>query len=319
VAAIPLEPRAAQAWIGEDGRPVLGASHQGPHLLGNELAGLFKLKTRELRVLAGDVGGSFGMKFGPQREEVLTFWAALRLRRPVRWTATRAESFLCDEQARDVVVHTELGLDANGRFTGLRVRYDVNVGAYLSWRSTTPIMNIGGIAGVYTTPVIVADIFGWFTNTQMTSAYRGAGRPDATYAIERIIDVAAMELGTDPTELRRRNLIPARSMPYQTPFIFRYDCGEFERNLDRALVASDYRGFRQRREQARRQGRLRGIGVVMPIEIAGARTSDAVNVRANADGTVTLRSGSMSVGQGLDTVFSTLVAQALGLSLDEVR
>ncbi|HSV83001.1 MAG TPA: xanthine dehydrogenase family protein molybdopterin-binding subunit [Ramlibacter sp.] len=319
VGAIPLEPRSAQAWIGEDGRPVLRASHQGPHLLRDELAGLFKLDRGALRVLAGDVGGSFGMKFGPQREEILTFWAALRLRRAVRWTATRAESFLCDEQARDVVVSTELGLDPQGRFTVLRVRYDVNVGAYLSWRSTTPIMNIGGIAGVYTTPVIAADIHGWFTNTQMTSAYRGAGRPDATYAIERIIDVAAMELGIDPVELRRRNLIPTQAMPYQTPFIFRYDCGEFERNLDKALALADYAGFAHRRAQARRDDRLRGIGVVLPIEIAGARTSDAVTVRANADGTVTLRSGSMSVGQGLDTVFSGLVAQALGLRLDQVR
>ena len=237
----------------------------------------------------------------------------------MRWTATRAESFLSDEHARDVAVTAELGLDEQGRFTALRVRYDVNVGAYLSGRSTTPIMNIGGIAGVYTTPAIVANIHGWFTNTQMTAAYRGAGRPDATYAIERIIDVAAMDLGMDPVELRRRNLIPSQAMPYQTPFIFRYDCGDFERNLDKALAVADYSGFAQRREQARRQGHLRGIGVVMPIEIAGARTSDAVTLRANADGTVTLRSGSMSVGQGLDTVFSTLVAQALGLRLEQVR
>jgi aerobic carbon-monoxide dehydrogenase large subunit len=319
VAAAPLEPRAALAWIDDDGRPVLRASHQGPHFLRDELAGLFGIDKKRLRVLAGDVGGSFGMKFGPQREEILTFWAALRLQRPVRWTASRAESFLSDEQARDVVVTTELGLDAQGRFTALRVRYDVNVGAYLSWRSTTPIMNIGGIAGVYTTPAMVADIHGWFTNTQMTAAYRGAGRPDATYAIERIIDVAAIELGLDAVELRRRNLIPPQAMPYQTPFIFRYDCGEFERNLDKAIEVADYAGFAQRREQARRQGRLRGIGVVMPIEIAGARTKDSVRVRANADGTVTLRSGTMSVGQGLDTAFSTLVAQALGLRLEQVR
>src|SRR5690606_20532372 len=155
-----------------------------------------------------DVGGSFGMKSGPVREEMAIFWAARRLQKPVRWTATRSDSFLGDDQARDVYVHAELGLDANGKFTALRVRYDINVGAYMTWRSTTPILNFGGIAGVYTTPLIMGEALGYFSNTPSTTAYRGAGRPDATYAIERVIDVAAAETGIDPVELRRRNLIP---------------------------------------------------------------------------------------------------------------
>ncbi len=274
VAAVPLEPRSALAWIGDDGRPVLQLSHQAPHQFRDELVKYFKLEAKDLRVIAGDVGGSFGMKWGAQREEILVFWAALRVKRPVRWTALRSESFLADEHARDVVVTSELGLDANGKFTALRVRYDVNVGSYMCIRSVTPINNVGGIAGVYTTPAIAAEAIGIFTNTQATAAYRGAGRPDATYAIERVIDIAAAEMGIDPAELRRRNLIPAQAMPYRTPFIFQYDCGDFEPNLDKALELAHYATFPQRREDAKRRGRLRGIGIAMPIEQAGAFGAD---------------------------------------------
>jgi carbon-monoxide dehydrogenase large subunit len=191
VSAAPMEPRGALAYQGEDGRTVLHASHQGPHLLRNELAAAFGLEREDLRVIAGDVGGSFGMKSGAMREEMAIFWAARRLQRPLRWTSTRSDSFLGDDQARDVQVTAELGLDAQGRFTALRVRYDINVGAYMNWRSTTPILNFGGIAGVYTTPVIVGEALGFFSHTPCTTAYRGAGRPDATYALERVIDVAA--------------------------------------------------------------------------------------------------------------------------------
>jgi carbon-monoxide dehydrogenase large subunit len=319
VGAMPLEPRCALAYLGDDGRPVLRASHQSPHQLRDELAKLFRLDRKHLRVIAGDVGGSFGMKFGPQREEILVFWAARRLNRAVSWTAMRTEAFLCDEQARDVFISSELGLDADGRFTALRVRYDVNIGAYMAARSTPPVNNFGGIAGVYTTPLIAGEAVGIFTNTQMTTAYRGAGRPDATYAIERIIDVAAVELGIDPSELRRRNLIPPEAMPYQTPFVFNYDCGEFERNLDKALELVGYAGFPARREQSRHRGRLRGIGIAMPIETAGGVGSDAAIVRAHPDGMVTLYAGSMSVGQGHDTALSAVVAHRLGLPLASIR
>ena len=319
VAAVPMEPRSALAYVADDGRPVLRVSHQSPHQMRNELARLFKLEIHDLRVLVGDVGGSFGMKFGPQREEVLVFWAMRHLRRAVRWTAHRSESFLCDEHARDVFVTSELGLDADGRFTALRVRYDVNVGAYMTPRSATPILNIGGISGVYTTPVVAAEVIGVFTNTQSTAAYRGAGRPDATYAIERVIDVAAFEMGVDPAELRLRNLIPAKAMPYKTSFLFSYDCGDFERNLDKALELARYAEFPERRAEALRRGRLRGIGIAMPIEMAGGVGSDWATVRAHADGTVTVMPGAMSVGQGHETAFSDMVAQRLGLSVAKVR
>ncbi|MDM0022210.1 xanthine dehydrogenase family protein molybdopterin-binding subunit [Variovorax saccharolyticus] len=318
VAAMPLEPRAALAYFGADGRPVLHLSHQSPHQMRDELARLFKLGADQLRVIASDVGGSFGMKWGPQREEILVFWAALRLRRVVRWTAQRSESFLSDEHARDVVVTSELGLDAQGRFTALRVRYDVNVGAYMFQRSTSPVNNIGGIAGVYTTPAIAAEAVGIFTNTQSTAAYRGAGRPDATYAIERIIDVAAVEMGIDPAELRRRNLIPTTAMPYRTAFRFEYDCGNFESNLDKAMELAGYLTFPERREASKARGKLRGIGIAMPIEMAGAVGRDRSRVHAHPDGRVTLTTGTMSVGQGHETGFSRLVAKALGLPLEKV-
>jgi len=325
VSAVPLEPRCALAYLGEDGRPVLRLATQSPQAQRNELASTFGLKPADLRVIAAEVGGSFGLKQGPQKEEFLVFWAARRLRRPVRWTATRAESFLCDEHARDLQVTSELGLDAQGRFTALRVRYDNNVGAYMSGRSTTSIVNFGTIAGVYTTPVIVGEAFGWFTNTQVTGPYRGAGRPEATYAIERIIDIAAAEMGIDPAELRQRNLIPPEAMPYQTPFMFKYDTGDYGQNMRKALELADYAGFPRRREEARRRGKLRGIGIANPIETAGgpllsgAVRSDWSTVQAHADGTVSLLAGHMSVGQGLDTTLSTVVAQRLGLPLEKVR
>ncbi len=319
VAPMPLEPRAALGYIGDDGRPVLHLSHQSPHQFRDILAGLFKLDPAQLRVVAGDVGGSFGMKWGAQREETLVFWAALRLRCAVRWTAQRMESFLSDTQARDVSVTSELGLDAQGRFTALKVRYHVNVGAYMSLQSTTPIHHIGGIAGVYTTPLIAAEVQGIFTHTQTTAAYRGAGRPDATYAIERIIDIAAAETGIDPAELRRRNLIPAAKMPYRTAFQFEYDCGEFEANLDKALELSQYAGFTQRRSESMRRGRLRGIGIAMPIEKAGALGKDHAVVRAHADGSFTVVAGTMSVGQGHETGFPRLVAQRLNVPVEKVR
>jgi len=319
VAAMPLEPRSALAYIGDDGRPVLRVSHQSPHQIRDELALRCKLDASQLRVIVEDVGGSFGMKMGPQREEVLVFWAALRLKRAVRWTAQRAESFLADEHARDVYVTSELGLDAAGKFTALRVKYHVNCGAYMSARSISPVGNIGGISGVYTTPAIAAEVVGLLTNTQTTAAYRGAGRPDATYAIERVIDVAAAEMGIDAAELRRRNLVPASAMPYDTGFRFKIDCGNFEPNLDKALEMAQYATFAQRRDEAAQRGRLRGIGIAMPIELAGNFGKDNSKIQAHPDGTVTLTIGSMSVGQGHETAFPRMLAKHLGIPVDSIR
>jgi carbon-monoxide dehydrogenase large subunit len=323
VSANPLEPRSAFAYLDEAGRTVLRVSHQSPHLLRNALCTMFGLERKDIRVMAGDVGGSFGMKSGLLREETLCFWAARHLGRAVRWTATRGESFLSDEQGRDVAIVAKLGLDAQGNFTALQVRLEVNIGSHLSARSTSQIGNFGGIAGVYRTPAILGEAVGYFTNTHPIAAYRGAGRPEATYVIERIIDVAAGEMGMDPVDLRRRNLIPPEAMPYQTPFVFRYDCGEFERNMDRALELSNYAGFPKRRAESLSRGRLRGIGMSNPIEVAAGPfakpATDYAAVRAHPDGTATLYSGAMSVGQGLETALTTIVSQALSIPLEKVR
>jgi aerobic carbon-monoxide dehydrogenase large subunit len=319
VAAMPMEPRAAVVSTGDDGRPVVRLSHQSPHQFRDDVAKLFGLAPADVRVVVRDVGGSFGMKAGGLREEMAVFWAARRLGQPVRWTASRSETFLSDEHARDLVIHAELGLAADARFTALRIGYEVNVGATMSWRSTAPVNNIGGISGVYDIPKTAAEVVGVFTHTQPTAPYRGAGRPDATYAIERIIDVAAAETGIDPAELRRRNLVPASAMPYRTSFRFEYDCGDFARNLEKALELADYAGFAARRAEAKRRGMLRGIGIAMPIEMAGGMLSDNARLLANADGTVTLRVGSTSVGQGHETGLSRLVAQALDIPIEHVR
>lgn len=313
VAAMPIEPRAATAWIGDDGRPVIHLSHQSPHQIRNAVAPLFRLKPEQLRVITTDVGGSFGMKSGPLREEVLVLWAAIRLRRAIRWTATRSESFLCDEHGRDVMVTSELGLDQEGYFTALRVAYEVNLGAYMTPRSTAPVGNIVGITGVYRTPLISARIRGVLTHTQTTAAYRGAGRPDATYAIERVIDLAAAQSGIDPAELRRRNLIPPEALPYKTLFGPVYDSGDFGRNLHQALDLARYATFGERRAEARQRGRLRGIGIAMPIEMAGRVGGDRARIEVRADGSIVLISGSKSVGQGHETMFVRMVAGQLGI------
>ena len=324
VTANSMEPRGAWAELGVDGRLVLHASIQSPFPLRNGIAqNNLRVAPTELRVLPGDVGGSFGMKSGVQQEYVLVCWAARRLGRPVRWIADRTEGLLTDEQAREMRITAELGLDAGGKFTALRLRWDVNLGAYVSGRSGWPVNNIGGTAGVYDIPTIYAESCGILTHTVPTAAYRGAGRPEATYTIERLIDVAARELGLDPYELRRRNLIPPEAMPYKTALTFTYDCGEFEGNMQAAAKLAELDGFTARRAAAEARGRLRGIGLCNCIEVAGGPflrpAKDMSTLRLAEDGTLILRTGSVSVGQGLETAFSQLVADRFGVPLDQVR
>ena len=319
VTANSLEPRGAWACIAADGRIEVHASHQSPFALRNGMAsGNFQLAPTDIRVVPGDVGGSFGMKSGVHLESVLVAWAARRLDRPVRWIADRTEGFLTDEQAREMRIGASLGLDADGRFTALKLRWDVNLGAYVSGRSGWGVGNIGGIAGVYLIPVIAAQVCGVLTHTVPTAAYRGAGRPEATYAIERLIDVAARELGVSPYELRRRNLIPPQAMPYKTALTFTYDCGEFEANMQQAAALSDLASFEQRRVAAAARGKLRGIGLCNCIEVAGGPflrpAKDLATLRLAEDGTLVLRSGSMSVGQGLETTMTQLVADRFGVA-----
>lgn len=321
VSAAPMEPRVTVAEPGADGRITVHASTQNPYQIRDGLTKLFNHPADRLRVVATDVGGSFGMKAGLSREDALVFWAARRLGRPVRWQCDRSEAFLCDDQARDVHFQAALALDAEGTFLAVQARYDVNIGAYLSGRSMGPITNVGGIAGVYRTPLIAVDVYGVLTNLIPTSPYRGAGRPDATYVIERLIDVAAREMGIDPVALRRRNLIPADAMPFQTGLIFKYDCGDFRANMDAAARRADTAGFAARRAEAAKRGRLRGLGVCNPIEVAGGPFNkvlpDNARLVVRADGSVHLYTGAMSVGQGLETSFAQIVSARLGIPVEQ--
>jgi carbon-monoxide dehydrogenase large subunit len=219
-------------------------------------------------------------------------------------------------------ITVELALDADRKFTALKLRWDVNLGAYVTGRSGWPVGNIGGTAGVYHIPSIYAESCGILTNTVPTAAYRGAGRPEATYTIERIIDIAARELGISPYELRRRNLIPPEAMPYKTALTFTYDCGEFEGNMEKAAEIAELDSFAARRADAESRGKLRGIGLCNCIEVAGGPflrpAKDQASLRLAEDGTLVLRSGSMSVGQGLETAFCQLVSDRFGIPMDQV-
>src|SRR3984893_16822979 len=326
VAAAPLEPRGA---VGEfdrrTGRYTLYTGIQAPHGLRTLLAEqIFRVPQSSVRVVTGDVGGSFGMRSGIYPELVLVLWAAKRLDRPVKWTSDRREGFLSDEHGRDNVSSAELALDADGKFLAMRVALMVDIGAYLTPRSAGPATNnVGGVAGVYTTPAIHLTSTGAFTNTTPTGPYRGAGRPEATYAIERVIDVAARELGIDPVELRRRNLIPPSAMPFKTGLVFTYDCGDFGRVMEMALAVADHAGLEKRRAEARQRGKLLGLGIANPIEVAGgpytAVNPDTAEMRVNADGSVSLFAGSTSMGQGNETAFTQIVSDRLGLPPERVQ
>jgi len=325
VAAAPLEPRAA---VGEydrrTGRYTLHTGIQGPHGSRGLIAGVLRVPHSRVRVVSGEVGGSFGMRSGLYPEMVLVLWAARRLGRPVAWTSDRREGFVTDEHGRDNVSTAELALDADGRFLGLRVAIALNIGAYFTPRSAGPgTNNVGGVAGVYTTPAIHVETTGVFTNMTPTGPYRGAGRPEATYAIERVIDVAAHELKIDPVELRRRNLIPASAMPFKTGLVFTYDCGDFARGMDMALALADHAGFEQRRAAARRRGKLLGLGIANPVEVAGGPYTsvnpDTALLRVNADGSVSLFAGSTSMGQGNETAFVQIVADRLGVPPERIQ
>ena len=323
VSANPIEPRGVLGLRDETGRLTLHASHQQPYGLRTSLAALFKLPPDEIRVVSADVGGSFGMKGSIHPEDVLVLFAAKQLNRPVRWIADRVESFLSDDHGRDVHVRGQLALDAEGHFLALACNFDINIGAYLSGRSNGLTNNVGGISGVYCTPLIAAQLRGIYSNTTPTAPYRGAGRPEATFAIERLIDIAAHTLKIDAFDLRRRNLIPASAMPFATGFVFTYDSGEFEGNMMEAARVGDLYGFAKRRDASAKRGLLRGLGIANPIEVAGGPSikpmKDSASVSVAPDGIVTVRVGALSTGQGLETAMSRLVATGLGIPVDSVR
>ena len=330
-----MEPRCAIGnFDTSNGDYTLYTTSQNPHVI-RLLMGAFVLSIPEhkLRVYAPDVGGGFGSKIYHYAEEAIVTVAAKLMRRPVKWTSDRTEAFISDAHGRDHVTTAELALDADGKFLGLRCDTLANMGAYLStFAPCVPTyLHATLLAGQYKTPLIYAHVRAVFTNTVPVDAYRGAGRPEATYLLERIIDKAAREMKIDPAEIRRRNFIQPDEFPYQTPVALVYDTGNYEATLSAALAASDYAGFEARKAEAKSRGKLRGIGLSCYIEACGIAPSavvgslgaraglyEAATIRVNPTGSISVLTGSHSHGQGHETTFAQVVAEKLGQPIENI-
>jgi carbon-monoxide dehydrogenase large subunit len=328
-----IEPRAAVAsYNRSDESYTLHVSNQNPHLERLLMSAfVLGLPEHKVRVIAPDVGGAFGSKIYIYPEEAAMVWASKRVNRPISWAAERSESFLSDAHGRDHVTHAELALDASGKFLAMRVHTTANMGAYLStFASCIPtILYATLLAGQYTTPAIYCEVTASFTNTAPVDAYRGAGRPEATYVVERLVHQAAVEMGIAQDEIRRRNFI--RSFPYQTPVALLYDIGDYEASLDGAMKAANVASFADRKADAAKRGKLRGLGYASYIEACGLAPSnvagalgaraglyEAGEVRVHPTGSVTVFTGSHSHGQGHETTFAQVVADRLGIPIENV-
>ena len=303
-------------------RYVLHTGLQQPHNIRADLAkNIFNEPEYLFRIVSDDVGGSFGMKGGTYPEYVLVLWSAKVLGRPVKWYAPRSESFISDTHSRDNVSDAELALSKEGKFLGVRCKTLANLGAYVASRGPNPPMgNVGTMAGTYTTEAMHVNVRAVLTNTHSTAPYRGAGRPEAAYVMERLIDIAAYEMELDPAELRRINLIPKDALPYQTALTFNYDSGDFEKSLDMALELADYANFEARRKEAAKRGKMRGIGISNTIEQAGGRRRfEHAEIRFTKAGSVLLLMGTISHGQGHDTTFKQILSDRLGVPAERIR
>ncbi|WP_338550940.1 xanthine dehydrogenase family protein molybdopterin-binding subunit [Roseovarius phycicola] len=331
-----MEPRAAIAEYdsGLDSY-TLWSTSQNPHMLRWMLSGsVTGIPETKIRVIAPDVGGGFGMKIYCYPEETTCLWLSKMIDRPVRWTGDRSESFLADTHARDHLTTVDLALDKDGTFLGMKIDTTANMGAYLSnYATSIPTYFYATLfAGCYKTPVIYSNVRAVFTNTSPVDAYRGAGRPEAAYLIERVVDVAAHEMGLDPIEIRRRNFIKPADFPYQTPVHLTYDIGDYDASLDEALRMIDYDGFPARREEAKSRGKLRGIGLACYIEACGVAPSQLIGkmgagaglwesgqIRFNATGTAFVLTGTHGHGQGHETTFGQIVADMFGIPIEDVE
>ena len=301
-------------------RYTLHTVNQGAHMHRAIIAGILGVPENDLRVLTPDIGGGFGMKAMIYADQVLAPWLARLVGRPVKWVSDRSEAFLSDTHGRDNVTDLELALDADARFLGLRVRTIANLGAYLS--AFAPAVPTGGapmLAGLYRTGALDIEVKGAFTHTVPVDAYRGAGRPEASYALERVVDTAARELGLDPAEIRRRNLVPPEAMPFRSAMDIVYDSGAFADNLARAVANADQSAFPARRDAAAARGKRLGLGLANYIEITGWVPGDTTRIRFDPSGTVTVIVGSVSNGQGHETSYAQLLAEKLGVPFDSVR
>jgi aerobic carbon-monoxide dehydrogenase large subunit len=319
ITAATMEPRGALGdYNPTDGRYTIYTTLQRPHPFRGELATVLKVPEVKIRVVAGDIGGSFGMKSPVYNEVALVLLAAKLTGRPVKWTSTRSEAFLSDAQGRDNVTDAELALDKDGHFLAMRVKTTMAAGATMQANMPACVQNFGSLAGVYRTPAMYVEGTAVFTNTNPMRPYRGNGRPEAGYVVERMVDLAADELGIDPAELRRRNNVAPDAMPYKTALTFTYDSGEFEKNMDMALALADVKGFAARRAESKKRGKLRGLGFSNTIERAGAASLEGAEVRFDRSGAITMFSGSCTQGQGHETVFKQLVCDRLGLDPADV-
>ena len=330
-----IEPRAALGeYDAAAGSYTLHTTSQNPHLERLVLAAFVNVAPEaRLRVISPDVGGGFGSKIFVYAEETAVIWAAGKLKRPVKWRADRSESFLADAHGRDHVTRAELALAEDGEFLGLRVKTIANMGAYLStFASSVPTYLYGTLlAGQYKTPAIYVEVQSLFTNTAPVDAYRGAGRPEATYVVETIVEKAARELGMDPADIRRRNFIQPTDFPYETPVALTYDIGDYEASLDKALSHIDYAGFGARRAASEAKGKKRGIGLSCYIEACGLAPSQVAlslgagvglfevgEVRVDVTGSVTVVTGSHSHGQSHETTFAQIISEKLGVPFENV-
>jgi carbon-monoxide dehydrogenase large subunit len=305
----------------ETGRLVLHVSCQGVHLMRRLLANaIFNCPEEEIHVLCKDVGGGFGMKIFLFPEYVVALYAARKIGRPVKWISDRSEAFVCDSHGRDHVSHLQLALDANAKFLGLKVNTIANLGAYLSNFSpfVATAAGVSMLVGCYSIPTAYVNVQGVFTNTAPVDAYRGAGRPEAIYAIERLVDVAAHDLGLTPDEIRRRNFIPGEAMPYDTSLGATYDSGEFEKNLNDAIKYSSWEGFANRKKKAKKRGKLRGIGLASYIERCAGGSPEQARLEVSSNGHVTLYIGTLSNGQGHETAFRQILCERLGVSFEDI-
>ena len=320
IVAMAMEPRASLA-VFEAGRTTLYTQNQTPTGARELLGATFKRRPEEFRVVVGDIGGGFGMKTGLSPEDALVCYAARKLGRPVRWRGDRSEEFLAAHMGRDQHFKASLALDGQGRILALRTEILGNIGSVPVGSSAIIPLSLGPKVQttVYRVPAVHYRVKAVLTHTMATGAYRGAGRPEANFLMERLMEKAAREMKLDPVELRHRNFISPEDFPFRTHLADTYDSGNFKRMLDQALAVADWQGFEARRQASRRRGKLRGRGLAVYLEWTGAIPTETVDIEVNADGTVTVFSGTQAMGQGLETSYTQLVNEVLGVAADKVR
>ncbi len=317
----PMEPRNALAEF-SDGRYTLTSANQGGHNLKSTLSNpVLGVAEEDIRVITPDVGGGFGTRYTLYNEQALALWAAKQLSRPIKWVCERGEGFLSDSQGRDQICRAELALDGDGRFLAVRLNTTANLGAFASNYGPAAPTELSGpmITGAYHIPAVSVSVDGVYTNTVPVDVYRGVGRAEASYTIERLVDAAARELAMDPFDLRRLNFVPSSAMPYTSATGFSFETADFASNMDDAKAAADWDGFSSRRGATRDQGRLRGIGMSIYVETCGGEDAEEAAIIFTADGVIEVHVGTQASGQGHETAFLQIVEERLGVEFGQIR